>query len=466
MPGHGRPRTDAQRRRERALAASLFAAACHVPVIPPAEPAVQEGWGPRGRRPPRPRRVYLRRVPGPEAAAAGDPSTAAEDGPVAPAPAVALHWSAPHRGAAPCRQPLTMRPRQLATVVGVAFSVALLLNAGALERGADTSPFGARRTAALALLHPVAVVSHALGLDRPRAALDQAFGHSGSVDGSSVAEDSIPPAAASTGGLRPVAAGGDHDRTPPVAVVQPAPAPPPHAGAGAPPPVPPVPPPGRVPTATNPLRIWVGGDSVAGYLGLGVVERAGASGIMAAHSHYQVSTGLSRPDYYDWPARLEDDMRQYDPEAVVFLVGANDDQPILTAGGGVADFGSPGWRTEYGRRTGAVMDRLIAEHRMVVWVGQPVERSADFDSHMRLIADIGRQQAAARPGVIFVDSRAVFADAAGHYQAYMPDPGGRLTLMRSGDGVHFSPEGGRKLAGVVVDRILAALRQAAPPAPG
>ena len=84
------------------------------------------------------------------------------------------------------------------------------------------------------------------------------------------------------------------------------------------------------------------------------------------------ATGLSRPDYYDWPAHLAQDTATGNPEVVVLLVGANDDQPLETPGGGVADFATPEWVTEYGRRAGALMDQVRREGRTVVWVGLPV----------------------------------------------------------------------------------------------
>jgi hypothetical protein len=63
---------------------------------------------------------------------------------------------------------------------------------------------------------------------------------------------------------------------------------------------------------------------------------------LAVHTHFQISTGLSRPDYYDWPAHLEQDMAAVDPRVVVLLVGANDDQPLRTPGGGSPTSARPG----------------------------------------------------------------------------------------------------------------------------
>jgi len=61
-----------------------------------------------------------------------------------------------------------------------------------------------------------------------------------------------------------------------------------------------------------------------------------------------------------------------------------------------------------------------------------------------------RRQADRRPGVLFLDTRPLFADAGGAYAAYLPDSSGALTLMRAPDGVHLSPQGGTRLAEAVL----------------
>jgi hypothetical protein len=321
-----------------------------------------------------------------------------------------------------------MRPRQLLVVALVGLGLAALLDAGSLERSAETSPFGLRRSAELAVLQPLVTVSEHLGLDRPRAALAALLGRSD--DGGPLPPDpaALPPPLP----VRVVAPGtrGHLPRTHPADPADPASSP--------------------APTPADPLRLWVGGDSVAGFLCYEMASIAQGDHGLAVHTHFEISTGLSRPDYYDWPAHLERDMAAEDPRVVILLLGANDDQPLRTPGGSVADFGTPQWTAEYGRRVGAVMDRLRREGRTVVWVGLPVMRAPDFARRMSIIDDVDRRQAQRRPGVLYVDSRPLFSDARGVYAAYLPDESGALTLMRAPDGVHLSPQGGMRLAQAVL----------------
>jgi uncharacterized protein len=322
-----------------------------------------------------------------------------------------------------------MRPRQLLVVALVGLGLALMLNARSMERSAETSPFGVRRSVEMALLRPVVAISDHLALDRPRAALGALLRRPD--DGGPAPPDptALPPALAPVR----VASSGLRLRLPASGPARPAPPPAPPAH-----------------TAADPLRLLVGGDSVAGFLCYEMQALAERDPSLAVHTHFQISTGLSRPDYYDWPAHLAKDTAATNPEVVVFMVGANDDQPLQTDGGGVADFGSPAWVAEYGRRAGAVMDQVRREGRALVWVGLPVMRAPDFDARVDVIEDAARRQAARRAGVLFLDSRPLFSDAGGGYAAYLPDGSGALTLMRAPDGVHLSPQGGMRLAEAVL----------------
>jgi hypothetical protein len=78
---------------------------------------------------------------------------------------------------------------------------------------------------------------------------------------------------------------------------------------------------------------------------------------------YKISSGLLRPEFFDWPAYLASEMALHDPQIVVFMVGAND-----------AYVGMP--LDTYRTRVAAVMDQLSG--RRLIWVGQPNMGRADL----------------------------------------------------------------------------------------
>jgi hypothetical protein len=302
-------------------------------------------------------------------------------------------------------------------VVVVALVVASLLDAQGLKQTAEQQPFGWKRTVGVAVTKPLAWVAESLRLDRPRERLDVALGKD-------------PPGG--TGGDRvvePVATAARASTSPPTTA------------------------PPRRPTAAVPLRLWIIGDSMAQVFGQSLVNASVDSGVVAATLDYRISTGLTRPDYFDWPAEVADRLPTLDPEVVVAMFGANDAQGLILDGSAVP-YGTPEWRTEYAMRVGALMDQLTAGGRPVLWVSQPPMRSESFSQKMRDLDAIYRHEASRRPAVTFVDSTPVLGDEAGAWTPYLPGSNGR-TLARQADGIHLSRAGGDRLADVVLARIRA-----------
>ncbi|HEX5097347.1 MAG TPA: hypothetical protein VFX21_15070, partial [Acidimicrobiia bacterium] len=70
----------------------------------------------------------------------------------------------------------------------------------------------------------------------------------------------------------------------------------------------------------EPLRLWIGGDSLSGSLGMALGEMTAPLGIVKATVDYKISSGLSNK-IRDWPDYAESAMKKNDPEVVVFMVG-------------------------------------------------------------------------------------------------------------------------------------------------
>jgi hypothetical protein len=216
--------------------------------------------------------------------------------------------------------------------------------------------------------------------------------------------------------------------------------------------------PGLRPSAQRPLRVYVAGDSLAFEYGLAMGRLAADDPEleMLGAVDYHVASGLARPDVFDWPAQLDAQMQAREPDVVVFMVGSNDDQSLAAPDGHTyADY-TDGWKREYRRRVGAVMDQVIATGRAIVWVGVPTVPDPSRSAGYRQLNELARDEADARPGAWFVDSHRLFRDADGGFQQFLPDASGQLVKMRANDGVHFERAGGDRLAQATVrllDRI-------------
>jgi len=329
------------------------------------------------------------------------------------------------------RRPDRHRPRrpgeqsagQLLAVILAALVLAALVNADALVERAERKPLGAGRDRSLMLWHPVQDIAHLTQLSRLRDLGDALAGN----------EDAGGEVAT------PVR------RTP---AADPATVPRPTL---------------RSPTTAAPLRVFIGGDSVVRDAGESLLQLSADDPLLQSTLHYEIASGLTRPDFYDWPSALRADMVSGDPDIAIVMFGANDAQGIVGPDGTVYQrVSDPGWQAEYARRVGLVMDDLRGGRRLVLWVGQPPMREAGFNGRIEVLDRIYREQAEQRPWVTYVDTVPILGDARGAYAERLPGADGGEADVRQDDGIHLSRGGADRLASHLLDLIAAEIAAAAP----
>jgi hypothetical protein len=311
--------------------------------------------------------------------------------------------------------------------------VALFLNSSALLADAQRQPDGTGRSVALAVWRPIESVASSLGLTWPRATGDRLLGRSEAeqvitlllekieVVDTSEKDNWIVPSVQTEQEPRKVT--GEERRAP------------------------------LEPDwdADNPFQLWILGDSMVRFFGDTLVSLAETSTRVQATSEPVLSSGLTRPDYFDWPARLTEIMAKHDPDAVVIIVGGNDAQNIRTENGQWLERFNEAWSDEYRRRIGTVMDLVTSDAgRVLLWVGQPPMREEGFDQRMQLLNNLYQAEAAERERVQYVDLRELFTDSSGGYSRYLPDNAGKLVDVRLTDGVHLSHWGGEWLSALLL----------------
>jgi len=198
--------------------------------------------------------------------------------------------------------------------------------------------------------------------------------------------------------------------------------------------------------------VLVVGDSLAGDLGNRLAARLDATGRISTALDTRPATGLTRPDAFDWPTQLGVDLRRVRPDVVVAMWGANDAQGMPLASGPAA-FGSRLWLSTYAARVAAVFDEVRNEGGRLLWVGEPVMRSATFDARMWQIDGVVESTLAGRQDVIFSDTRAVLATPSGAYADALADSAGELQLVRATDGIHLTWTGSDWLAAYEVGQL-------------
>ena len=296
----------------------------------------------------------------------------------------------------------------------VGLGLALFLNAPGLKKSAESLPYGTRRTVSVAFAAPIAAVSEFLYLDRPGQWARSALGKGGIAEEKG-AEDRLADLGAPIPGATPGVL--------------------------------------RHPNRKEPLRVWVGGDSMTQVFGRALVDAMRDTRVMKATLDYRISTGLSRPDYFDWPRHLRYEIDKLKPEAIVIMFGANDGQGVKYQGK-VLDFGTSEWVALYHERVGRVMDLAMNDgYTKVYWIGQPIVRSGEFSDVLATMNRVYAEEAAKRPQLTYIPTWELFADTQGEYADHLRNEDGELVLMRQEDGIHLSLDGGDRLASHILENI-------------
>jgi len=300
----------------------------------------------------------------------------------------------------------------------VALALGALLNAPAMKKTALEQPFGAERSFRLALVDPLAAVSHWLFLDRPARYTAVALGKPDpGPTGTAVVV--VTPTAKPGKGQKPL---------------QERPLPKPFKG--------------------HPVHLYIAGDSMLGLPGMALTNLSIKTKLIKPLLDYRISSGLVRPDFFNWPAQLQSQARTFDPGAAAVMFGANDNQAIQTASGDIHQFGTEGWKKEYRKRVEAVIGVLFQSGvRRVYWIGQPVMPASSFNGQVKLLNDIYASVAEKTRGVKYIDAYQLLADGGGRYAQYLPDASGEMQQVREQDGEHLTYAGGLRVAQAVLNAI-------------
>jgi hypothetical protein len=254
--------------------------------------------------------------------------------------------------------------------------------------------------------------------------------------------------------------------------------------------------------------VMVFGDSMADWLAYGLEQAYADAPEMAVLRRHRTDSGLIRTEnrndprgeYPDWPQAAREMIAAQKPKFVLMMIGINDrrsiretapvpapaaarnakpvpaaarpDDPAAleldkpapdqrsdstarsaaaasasTPPGGnrTLEFRSDAWCEAYIRRIDETLAALKTSGVPVFWVGLPPLRGQKASSDILFLNDLYRSRAD-RAGIIFVDVWDGFVDEDGRYAQSGPDYEGQIRRLRSGDGVHFTQAGARKLA--------------------
>ncbi|MBB3410983.1 hypothetical protein FHT87_004930 [Rhizobium sp. BK316] len=191
-------------------------------------------------------------------------------------------------------------------------------------------------------------------------------------------------------------------------------------------------------------KILVVGDFLAGGLGDGLTAAFETSPGVVVEARSNVSSGLVRDDYYNWPGELPKMIDELKPAMVVVMIGANDRQQMVTDAG-KEKFRTDGWFTEYQRRVLAFGKEITSRKIPLLWVGLPAFESDSMTSDAVQMNQLYRNQMESVGGE-FVDIWDGFVDENGKFIVTGSDVNGQQVRLRTTDGINLTQAGRRKLA--------------------
>lgn len=182
-------------------------------------------------------------------------------------------------------------------------------------------------------------------------------------------------------------------------------------------------------------------QALAGYEGLTVIPIG------------KKSTGLSRPDFYNWPQVLEQHLQQYSPTVVVMWVGTNDPQNIH----GMTGLGEPcskAWQRAYLGKLKQIIALTYKYKARLVFMGPPVMDTEPLNSQLFAINRL-MEWISAKVGAHFINTRAILSDKEGRY-IHRAEINGKLQDLRTHDHVHITSTGNQ----IIMQHLLPAITAA------
>jgi hypothetical protein len=198
------------------------------------------------------------------------------------------------------------------------------------------------------------------------------------------------------------------------------------------------------PSARNPLRILLVGDSIGEDLDGPLLADLDATGEALVWTDDRISTGLTRLDYFNWIKELKYDVFIDKPQVIVGMMGANDSQSFVDP---VTYFGTPAWVKRYERNVATFFSIGTMDGRRMIWLSVPIIENTGESVSWNTVRSIQRLEA--RDFHVDYINSDLTLDPGGHFHWYLK-VGGELALVRDSDGIHLTYAGGSLLASAVM----------------
>lgn len=215
----------------------------------------------------------------------------------------------------------------------------------------------------------------------------------------------------------------------------------------------------RIPDYGRKKKVLIIGDSMM-MEGLGPTlhNRLRKRDNLEVHREGKYSSGLSRPDFYNWFENLPVMLENYQPDLLIMSLGANDTQDI------VIDkkryfIDTKAWSEIYLQRAKDFIALADNGKRQILWVSLPVMGKEPYFTRTKCITRLQAEASKTVANARFINIEHLLTEN-GQYTTFYTGKNNKSIRLRSKDLIHVSSEGGEILTDYVlpsVDKDLAAL---------
>ncbi|GAA4663672.1 SGNH family hydrolase [Bartonella pachyuromydis] len=156
------------------------------------------------------------------------------------------------------------------------------------------------------------------------------------------------------------------------------------------------------------------------------------------------ASGLVRTDHISWKTTLSEHINKNKPDAIIMVIGANDNQPITTSYG-IFNTAQPEWLNIYKQRINEIVENLHSSGKPWIWMGQPAFGNNNLAQKMKILNALYKQETE-KAGGYFIDIWNGFTDEQGQFSFSGYGTNGKVIRLRTHDGINFTSAGKRKLA--------------------
>ncbi|WP_273754558.1 SGNH family hydrolase [Bartonella sp. MM73XJBT.G] len=193
----------------------------------------------------------------------------------------------------------------------------------------------------------------------------------------------------------------------------------------------------------NAKRILVIGDFAASAVADALKKFFADNSNTVIMNNTMPASGLVRTDYYSWQSNISKLIEQNNPDVIIMMIGANDNQPIKDSYS-IINTDQLEWMRIYKQRITEITENLHSSGKSWIWIGQPSFGNDTLTQKMKIFNALYKQETEAAGGY-FLDIWSGFSDAEGNFSFSGYDIHGKIAKLRTNNGMHFTAEGKEKL---------------------